>query len=87
MNKINTHKLGLVVAILIGGGHLIWSVLVATGWAQALVNFKFKMHFLNMSYSLTSFDFGTAILLVALATAFGYILGRIIGGVWNWVSK
>jgi hypothetical protein len=29
---------GLVVAILLGGRHLLWSVLVAAGWAQPLIN-------------------------------------------------
>lgn len=87
MNKINTHKLGLAVAILVGGGHLLWSLLVAGGWAQALINFKLRMHFLEMPINVAGFDLGTAILLVLVATAFGYAFGRIIGAVCNWVNK
>jgi hypothetical protein len=33
---MHAHKLGLVLAALIGGWHLVWRLLVLLGWAQAL---------------------------------------------------
>ena len=32
----NSYKVGLVFAIILGGWHLVWSILVATGLGQAL---------------------------------------------------
>jgi hypothetical protein len=37
----NPKKVGLVIAALIGGWHVIWVALVAAGWAQPLINFVF----------------------------------------------
>jgi glutamate dehydrogenase/leucine dehydrogenase len=37
---MNPHKLGLTLAAFIGGWHVVWSVLVLTGWAQAVVDYR-----------------------------------------------
>jgi hypothetical protein len=37
----NPNKVGLVVAALIGGWHVLWSLLVLLGWAQPILDFIF----------------------------------------------
>lgn len=86
-NKINTHKLGLVVGAFVGGAHLLWSILVALDWAQVLIDWKLSMHFLDSIAYVTEFDLGTAVMLVALATAGGYLGGQILGRLWNWIAR
>jgi hypothetical protein len=58
-NKIiNPNKIGVVVAALIGGWHLVWAALVAAGWAQPLLNFIFWAHMIRPVYVVGPFDVG-----------------------------
>ena len=83
MNKINTHKLGMVVGAFLGIWHVVWSVLVAVGLAQPLINFFLRIHFIDLPHVIAEFSFGSAVLLIIIASVGGYILGRIIGLIWN----
>ena len=83
MNKINTHKLGMVVGAFLGIWHVVWSVLVAVGLAQPLINFFLRIHFIDLPHVIAEFSFGLAVLLITIASVGGYILGRIIGLIWN----
>jgi hypothetical protein len=42
---------GLVIGVLIGGWHLVWTALVAAGWAQSLISFIFWAHMIRPSMS------------------------------------
>jgi hypothetical protein len=55
-NIINPNKIGVVVAALIGGWHLVWAALVAAGWAQPLLNFTFWAHMIRPVYVVGPFD-------------------------------
>ena len=80
---ISPNKAALVFAILLGGWHLVWSVLVATGLAQPLINFIFRIHFIRPVYVIEPFSIGTALLLIAITAAIGYIVGWIFATLWN----
>ena len=69
---ISPNKAALVFAILLGGWHLLWSVLVAAGWAQPLINFIFWIHFIRPVYVVENFNIGIAVLLIAVTAAIGY---------------
>ncbi len=83
MTVISPSKTGLVLAALIGGWHLLWALLVAIGWAQPLIDFIFWMHFIKPVYVVGAFDAGIALVLIAVTSAVGYVIGAAFGLLWN----
>jgi hypothetical protein len=81
------HKLGLVLGAFMGGWNAVWSALVLIGWAHAVINFVFWLHFLAPPYHVESFVLWRAAALIALTAAIGYCGGWIIGAVWNRVHR
>ena len=47
MKAINPIKAATTLAILLGGWHLCWALLVATSAAQSVIYFVFWMHFIK----------------------------------------
>jgi hypothetical protein len=82
---VSSHKLGVVFATFIGGWHIVWSLLVLLRWAQPVIDFVFWLHFITPPYRLEAFVAWRAIALILLATAVGYVVGRIVAMIWNWV--
>ena len=80
---ISKHKLGLVVGYFLGLWHLTWSLLVALGLAQPLINWVFRLHFIQPPYTVTPFRLSLAIVLIAITTTLGYIVGWVLGAIWN----
>jgi len=83
MSAIRPNRVGLVLGMLLGGWHLAWSLLVAIGFAQPLIDFVFWIHFIKPVYVIEQFNIGTALLLVAVTSVIGYILGWGFGVLWN----
>ena len=82
-HHISPAKTALTMGVFVGGLHLVWSVLLALGWAQALVDFKLRMHMISVPVVVNSFDLSTAVMLVIVTTIAGYIIGNIFARVWN----
>ena len=87
MSTIRSNRAGLVFAALLGGYHLMWSLLVAVGWAQPFIDFVFRIHFIKPVYVIEPFNAGIALLLIAVTSAIGYVLGWGFGVLWNKVHK
>lgn len=87
MGTVNPNKAGLVLGTLIGAWHLIWGVLVAVGWAQAILNFVFWIHFLAPPFSVQQFQPGLALILILVTGAIGYVMGYVLGVLWNWINR
>lgn len=82
-HHLSPAKTALTVGVFVGALHVVWSALVALGWAQALVDFKLRMHMVSMPVVVSAFDLSTAVMLVVVATIAGYIVGNIFARVWN----
>ncbi|MDO8566830.1 MAG: hypothetical protein Q7R58_01610 [bacterium] len=87
MNHLNPLKTGLAVGKLLGGVHLIWSILVAFGWAQAVINFGLWAHMVSLPLIVGSFSLTAAITVILVATAVGYALGYVFAHIWNYLHR
>jgi hypothetical protein len=84
---INPVKAGWVLGTALGLWHLTWSALVALGWAQAVIDFVFWMHFLKPIYVLQPFDPAIAFVLVLATSTLGFFIGAVFALLWNWLHK
>lgn len=87
MASLNTHKTALAVGSVFGFMHLVWSLMVAIGLAQPWIDFILGLHFLQISYSIQPFNAGTALLLVVVTFAVGYVVGWVFSTIWNRLQK
>jgi len=76
-----------VLGALAGGWHFVWALLVAAGWAQALINFVFWMHFVAPLYVIQPFHAWVALILIVVTSAAGYVMGFVLGVLWNWIHR
>jgi len=79
----NPNKVGLVFGALLGGLHLVWSLLVLAGVAQAVYDFILWAHMIHMTITIGPFDWTAAITLIVTITIGGYVAGYICAVVWN----
>lgn len=79
----NPNKVGMVFAVLLGGIHLLWSVLIALGVAQSFYDLVLWAHMIHLPLVVGPFDMTAAIVLVLMTAAMGYIVGNIGARVWN----
>ncbi len=84
---ISKNKLGIVFGSLLGVWHLTWAILVATGLAQWLMDWVFRLHFIHPPYTVTAFKPIYAIGLIVVTSSLGYIMGWGGGALWNWVHN
>ncbi len=85
--KLNPSKVALTLGVLVGGGHLGWSVLVALGLAQGLLDFIFWAHMIANPYQVIGFDATKVGTLVVITFAVGYGVGYIFASVWNKINR
>jgi hypothetical protein len=83
MNRIKPHSLGLSFGVFLGLWHTMWSLLVFFGAAQWLIDLVFRLHMITPPYKISAFSLGAAACLVIFTTCFGYVIGLLIGIIWN----
>lgn len=82
---ISKNKLGVVVGSAFGLWHLTWALLVAFGIAQWLIDWTFRLHFIEPVYVITAFRPATAITLIVVTSLLGFVSGWVAAGIWNWL--
>jgi hypothetical protein len=87
MTNISKSKAGVVVGSLIGLWHLIWTVLVAVGLAQLVIDWIFRLHFIQPPYTITAFNLGTAVTLIVVTSVIGFVMGWLFAAIWNWLHS
>lgn len=83
---ISKNKLGVVVGSALGAWHLGWAVLVAFGIAQWLIDWTFRLHFIEPVWVITAFRPELAIALIVLTSVLGFVTGWVAAGIWNWLQ-
>jgi hypothetical protein len=81
--KISPPGLGLVFGLCLALFHAAWSGAVALGWAQPILDFIFWAHFITPPYHVEPFAIGRAAILVCFTFGTGFVLGLVIGWLWN----
>lgn len=87
MKELDVNKTALTVGSFMGLMHLLWSVVVALGFAQGLMDFVFSLHFLNNPYTVNNFDVTLAAMLVVMTFVVGFLGGWIFARMWNMMMK
>ena len=87
MRKVNVISFGLALGGVVGLWHLCWIALVALGWAQAVIDFVFRVHFIQPALHVEPFVPATAAILIVLATAAGFTAGVVLATAWNWLQR
>ena len=82
---VNRNKLGLVVGSFLGVWHLVWALLVAVGIAQWLIDWIFRLHFIQPPYTVTQFKPALAVALIVVTAMLGYLIGWPLAAIWNWL--
>lgn len=82
---ISKYKLGLVIGSAFGLWHFVWAILVASGFAQSLMDWIFKLHFIQPLYVVTPFKPLLALTLIVVTSVLGYLSGWIAAAIWNWL--
>ena len=84
---ISRLRTGVALGALIGLWHAAWSTLVAIGWAQPVLDFILRLHFIKVAVVIQPFDIGLGASLVAITTAVGFVVGVVFAALWNWTQR
>lgn len=83
MPTLHPHKVGLALGGIMAAFHLLWSVLVALGFAQFAIDWIFRLHFILPPYTVAPFSLALAAGLVIVTFIIGYVFGWAFGMIWN----
>lgn len=87
VKSLSNKKTGLALGGLLAIWHAAWSLLVLFGWAQALFNFIYRVHFLNNPFVIQAFSLKKAAALIVVTGVVGYIMGWVFAWLWNILHK
>jgi len=80
---LNVSNTAIATAIVFGGYHLLWSILVFIGYAQRVIDFVLWAHFIKPVYTIEPFEISRAAVLLLLTTVVGYVVGGGFAIIWN----
>ena len=74
---MNLLRTALIGGISLSSLHFFWVLLIASGFAQSLLDFVFKLHMLNSPFQVQAFNPLLAIGLIGITFLFGCFYGAI----------
>lgn len=80
------HRLGKTLALFAGLAHLVWIIFIWIGAAGPWLDFVYGMHAIKLdgaTMTVQSMPILGAIFLLALALVIGYIIGWVVGAIWE----
>jgi len=80
---LNQNKVGVALGGFLALFHAVWSLLVALGFAQALLDFVFMIHMMVNPVTVKEFNFGLTVGLVILTAVVGYVFGWVFAWLYN----
>jgi len=83
MKKVGKQKIALTTGILFGGVHLVWSLMIAMGFAQTYLDWIMGLHSINNPFFVMEFSLERTIYLVS----FTFVVGYVVGWVGAWVCN
>ncbi len=87
VNELSPKKTGFALGAFLGLWHFVWSLLIATGFAQGLLNFVLRLHSLNNPYQVTGFSAIKSVALIVVTSLVGFVFGFVFAKVWNAVHN
>jgi len=81
--EISKNKTGLTFGFLICSFHVLWSILVLLGVAQAFLDFIFNIHMLSLPIIVMPFNLIKSLGLIIITFFAGYIFGWLMAFFWN----
>lgn len=82
----NKNQLGLAFGGTLAIVHAVWSVIIALGYGQSLLDWIFGLHMISSGFAVMPFSFGRAITLVIFTFVVGYVIGWLLAAIWNWAG-
>jgi len=67
----------LITGLCLSSLHFCWAILVASGWAQPLLDFIFKLHMLSPPFQVQAFNLILAIELLGMTFLVGCFYGAL----------
>ena len=86
-HALNVRKTALAVGSFAALLHVVWAVVVALGFGQAVTDWKLSMHFINLPVIIAPFDAMSAILLIVMAFIGGAVVGAVFAKIWNKIQE
>ena len=81
--RVKPSYLGMVGASLAIAWHSCWSLLVAMGLAQPVLDFMFWAHFIKPVYIVEPFQLDRVAVLLFVSGVVGYGVGAFLAAAWN----
>lgn len=89
MSHAFPHRLGRTLSLFAGLVHLVWIVLIWIGAAGPWMDFVYGMHAMKLdgaTMTVQSMPILGAIFLLALVLVMGYVVGWVVGAIWERVK-
>lgn len=86
MSHAFPHRLGRTLSLFAGLSHLVWVILIWIGAAGPWLDFVYGMHAIKLdgaTFMVQSMPILGAVFLLALALVMGYIVGWVVGAIWE----